>query len=105
MCIGMYFALVHQALFVVVQKLDGILDSDHVLFTFSIDLVEHGGERGGFAGTRRASNEHQSAGRVPHAAPYGRQPQGIEAFDLPWNGAKHGAHRAALIEDVASEAR
>src|SRR5208337_2034986 len=43
MRIGVYLALVHQALLVVVQKLDGVLDGDHVLFTLGVDLVEHGG--------------------------------------------------------------
>ena len=34
-----------------------------------------------------------------------RQAQRVETLDLPWNGPEHRAHRAALIEHVAAEAR
>jgi len=60
----MDFALIHQALLVIVKKLDGVLDRDHVFFTFAVDLVEHGRERGGLAGARGSGHEDESAGLV-----------------------------------------
>jgi len=61
MGVGVHFALVHQALLVIVKKLDGVLDGDHVLFTFAVDLIEHGRERGGLPGTGWSGDQDESA--------------------------------------------
>jgi len=39
---------------------------DHVLFTFDIDLVQHGGERSGFAGTPLVRLRGRARGACPH---------------------------------------
>ena len=57
----MDFALIDQAFLVVVQKLDRILDRDHVLFAFGVDLVQHRGERRRLARACRPGHQHQSA--------------------------------------------
>src|ERR1700747_2387627 len=97
-------ALVHQALLVIVKKLDGILDGDHVLFTFAVDLVKHGGERGGLTGTSRAGNKDKSSGLVAQSLHDQRQSESVKALDLPGNRTENGADSAALIENVAAEA-
>ena len=51
----------------IVKKLDGILDGNHVLFTLVIDLVEHGSEGGRFTGARWSGHENQSAWFVAQA--------------------------------------
>ena len=61
MRIGVHFALVHQAPFMVVEEFDGILDGDHVLFAFAVDLVQHGGEGSGFTGARWPGDQDESA--------------------------------------------
>ncbi len=101
----MNFALVHEALLVIVQELDGVLDRDHVLFALVVDLVEHGGERRRFAGTGRAGHQHESARFVAQVLHDGRKPQCVETLDLPWNGAEYRCHGAALVKDVSAETR
>src|SRR5712664_2536263 len=105
MRIGMNFALIDEALLVIVKKLDGVLDGDHVLFALAVDLVQHGGERGGLAGTGRASNEHEATGLVAEPLNDQGQTQGIKSLDFPGNRTKDRANRAALIEAIASETR
>src|SRR6202035_4376968 len=97
------FALVHQALLVIVKKFDGVLDGDHVLFTFAVDLVEHGRERGGLPGARWSGHEDESARLVAQSLHNQRQSESVEAFDFPRNGTEAGANRPALIENVAAE--
>src|SRR5208283_2499249 len=103
MGVGVNFALVHQALFVVVEELDRIFDRDHVLFTLGVDLVEHGRQSGGFAGAGRSGNENQAARLVAHVLDDGGQTQCIEALNLPRNGTEHGAHCSPLIENIAAK--
>src|SRR5271156_2356151 len=105
MRVRVYFALVDQAFFVVVQEFDGVFDGDHVLFMLVIDFVEHGGERGGFAGAGGAGDEHQAARLVAEAANDVGQTERVESLDFPWNGTEHGSDGSALMEDVAAEAR
>ena len=44
----------------VVKEFDRVFDRDHVLFAFGVDLVEHGGERRGFTGSRWTGDQHQA---------------------------------------------
>ena len=104
MRVGVNFALIDQALFVIVEKLDRVFDGNHVLFTLGVDPVEHGGKRGGLARTGRTSDQHQTARLVAHGFDDLRQTQGVESLNLPGNGTEDRADGATLIEDVASEA-
>src|SRR3981081_3466572 len=97
------FALVHKALLVIVKKLDGVLDRDHVLFTLAVDLVEHGSEGGGLAGAGWSSHEHEPARLVAQSLYDQGQPKSVEALNLPWNRAEDGADGSPLIENVAAE--
>src|SRR5882724_3639392 len=81
MRVGMNFALIDEALLVVMKKLDRVLDGDHVLFAFAVDFVQHGSERGGLTGTRRAGDEHEPARLVAEPLDDQRQAQSIKAFD------------------------
>jgi len=58
--IRMHFALIHQASFVIVQKFDRVFDRNHVLFTFAVDLVEHGRKRRRFSRAGGTSDQHQA---------------------------------------------
>src|SRR5260370_560435 len=97
-------ALIHNALLVIMKKLDGVLDGNHVLFTFAVDLVEHGSERGGFAGACWSGHQDQSAWLVAQSLHDQRQSESVEAFDFPWNRTEDGANGSPLIENVAAEA-
>ncbi|MNC92014.1 hypothetical protein D3C83_83670 [compost metagenome] len=73
MRVGVNLALVDQAAFVVVQKLDRIFDRQNVLVTIAIDLVDHGGERRRLTGAGWTSNEDQPARFVAELLDDGRQ--------------------------------
>ena len=74
----MHFALVHQALLVGVDELDGILDGDHVLVAGLVDQVEHGGQGGGLAAAGRPGHQDQPARLLAQLAKHLRQAQLIE---------------------------
>src|SRR5882724_4349435 len=103
MCVSVDFALIHQAFLVIVKKLDGILDGDHVLFTFAVDLVKHGSERGGLTGTRRSGHKDESSWLVAQPFHHQRQSKGVETLNFPRNRTEDGADSTALIENVAAE--
>jgi len=103
--VGVHFALVHQALLVVMEELDGVLDGDHVFFALGVNLVEHGSQGGGFSRTGRTRHQHETTRFVAKASDDRRQTQGVEVFYFPGNGTKNGGHGAALIENVAAETR
>src|ERR1700686_2158097 len=98
------FALVHQALLVIVKKFDGVLDGDHVLFTFAVDLVEHGRERGGLPRARWSGHKDESAGLVAQSLHDQRQSESVETLYFPRNRTEDGADRSPLLENVAAEA-
>jgi len=101
--VGVDFTLVDEALFVIVEELDGVLDRNHVLFAFGVNLVEHSGERRGLTGTRGARDKDEAARLIAKAANDIRKSQSVESFDFPRNGTEHSANRTALVENVAAE--
>src|SRR5437867_4377211 len=105
MRISVDFTLIHKALLVIVKKFDGVLDCDHVLFAFAVNLVQHGGERGGLTGARRPGDEDKPARLVAQALHNKRQAQSVKALDFPWNRTEDSAYGSPLIENVAAEPR
>ena len=59
--VGAQLALVDDAVLVLVEELDRVLDGHDVLVALLVDQVEHRGERGGLAGAGRAGDEHEAA--------------------------------------------
>src|SRR5215472_2671401 len=104
MGVGVDFALIHQAALVVVQELDGVLDGDHMLVALAVDLVEHGGERGGLTGAGWPGDEDEPAGLVAKPLHDSRKAESVKSLDVPRNRTEHGANCAALVEAVAAEA-
>ena len=54
-------ALADEAVLAYVHKLDRILDGEDVAFLARIDVIDHGSERGGFAGSCLAGHQNQAA--------------------------------------------
>ena len=104
MGVRVQLALVDHALLVLVQVLDRVLDRDHVLVAFLVDLVQHRRQCGGLAGPRRSGHEHEAAGLVADGGHHGGQAQLLEAADLVGDGAVDRRHRPPLHEDVGAEA-
>ena len=74
--------LVHQALLMIVEILNRILDGDDVLRPLFVDLVEHGRERRGLAAARRSSDEHEAARLFANLSHNRRKSELFETFDL-----------------------
>src|SRR6185437_6919918 len=53
------FALIDEALFVAMQELDGVFNGDEMVGTVGVDAVDHGGQRGGFAGSGGAGDQDE----------------------------------------------
>src|SRR4029079_12415725 len=103
--VGVDLALIDQTTFVVVEKLDRILDGKNVFVTIAIDLVDHGRERGRLSGSGWTGNENQAARLIAEVFDNRGQTEFFEGFDFVGNGAKDGAHRAPLVEQVGTKAR
>ena len=56
-------------------------------------------------GAGRAGDEDEATRLVAQAPDDRRQSQSVEALDFPWNGPEHRSDGAALVENVAAEAR
>src|SRR5215211_5127185 len=97
-------ALVDDALLVFVQELNRVLHAHDVLVPSSIDLVDHGGEGGRFAASRRACNKDEPT-RLLGKFLYGLwQPQLADTLYLAWDGTESRANSAPLEVDVDPEA-
>src|SRR5215471_21591327 len=95
--IGVHFTLVHQAALVLVHEFDGIFNGNDVVMALDVDLVKHGGQRGGFSGTRRTGNQNQPARLIAQTRDNLRQVELLEGLDLKRNYAVNSAHRAPLV--------
>src|SRR5882762_7534239 len=101
----MDFALIHEALFMIVQKFDRVFDRNHVLFALTVDLVEHGRKRGRFSRAGGTGDQHQATRFVAEGLHYDGQAEGVEALDLPGDGPENRSDSTTLLEQVAAEAR
>ena len=102
-CVGAHFALVHHALLVRVHVFDGVLYGYDVVILVLVEIVDHRGQRGGFAGTRRAGDQQQALGHLHHLVDHGREVQFLEGLVLAGNGADGRAYHAALAVGVHAQ--
>jgi hypothetical protein len=96
-------ALVDDAVDVLVEDLDRILDRHDVLPARAVDVVDHRCERGRLARARAAGDEDEAAVLVGEAADAGRQAERVEGRNLRREQAKSEGHGAALPEPVDAE--
>ncbi len=99
-----HLALVDQRAAVHVEHLDRVLDRHHVLVGGPVDPVDHRGERGALARSRRAGDEDDPALLVGQAADGRRQLEVLDRQHLEGHHAQDDADRPALAEDVDAEA-
>ncbi len=102
--VGMHLALVHEAVLVLVDVLDRVLDRENVLLALGVDLVDHRGERGGLAAAGRAGDQHQALRPLGELGDDRRQAEIVEAADAFRDQPEDGRDGAALVEQVAAEA-
>jgi hypothetical protein len=83
--IAVQLTLMNDAVLVAVEKLDGILDREHVIKLLFVDLVDDGRQGRGFAGAGRSGHQYDSiaqtrrscsirtaSGAIPGREPYCR---------------------------------
>ena len=102
--VAVHLALVDEAVLVLMDVLDRILDGQDVLVALGIDLVEHRGERRRLAAAGRTGDQHQAARPVREVGEHRGQAELAEGADLLGDEPVDRADRAALGEDVAAEA-
>ncbi len=102
--VGVQLALVDQAVLVLVQVFDRILDGEDVLVALAVDLVDHRRQGGRLAGAGGAGDQHQAARLLADLLDHRGQVEVAEGLDLVGDGPEHRGHRAALVEDVGAEA-
>ena len=103
--VGVQLALIDEALLVLVEVLDRVLDREDVLAALAVDLVDHGRERRGLAAAGGPGDEHEAARPIGQLGDHRRQPQVLEAAGSCRESAGRPPPPRPLLEDVAAEAR
>ena len=98
------FALGNDAFFVLMDELNRVFDGDDVVLAIFIAVVNHRSERGGFARTGTADENHEAAFFHHHVFQDGGQIEAVEIRDFAGNGAEHQRRRAALHHGIDTEA-
>lgn len=102
--IGADLALVDQRAAALIDVLDGVLNRDDVVAARLIDVVDHGGQRGGFAAARGACDQDQAARLVGQLCQNGRHGQLLQGRDRVVQQAQCGRGPALLVKDVHTAA-
>ena len=103
MRIGGNFALIHNAILVVMEEFDRVLDRQNVIVTVDIDLINHRGERGRFTGTCRTGHKYQAARLFAHVRDDRREPERVKCLDLVGNCAENRSDRSLLVKKICTE--
>ncbi len=101
--VGADFALIDEALAILVNVFDGVFDGDDVFFVVSIDVVDHRRERRRFARPRRPSDEHEPARELGKLAQNRRQRQLLERSNAIGNVSERAGDRSTLNKNVTTE--
>ena len=86
------------------DELNRVFDGDDVVLAIFVAVVNHRGERGGFARAGTADENHKAAFFHHHVFQDGRQIEAVEIRDFAGNGAEHQRRRAALHHGIDTEA-
>ena len=87
------------------HKLDRILDGEDVAFFAPVDVIDHGGQRRGFAGSGLAGHQNQAAVDLAHVHHSRRELQFLGGLGAGRNGPEHRAHAVELTHDVDAKTR
>ncbi len=85
------------------QELDRIFDGEDVLVSFTVDLVDHGGQCRRFPAAGRPGDQDKTARLVAQLFHDRRQIQALKSLDFERDETEHRPDRAALGEHVGAE--
>jgi hypothetical protein len=97
-------ALVDQALLVLVHELDGVLDGDDVCRALAVDVVDHGGQRGGLPRAGGPRHHHQPLHQVAELQDVRRELEILDGEDVGGDHPEDPARALAILEEIAAEA-
>ena len=103
--VGVHFALVDQALLVLVHELDRIFDRDDVILARPVDVIDHRAQRRRFSRAGRPGDEHQPLVQFAQLQDVRRQTELLGGQDLRRDDAEDRAGSAPIGEDVRPETR
>ena len=98
-----HFALVDQALLVLVHELDRILDRDDVLVARPVDVIDHRAQRRRLARAGRSGDQHEPFVQLAQIQDVRRKPELLGGEDVGRDDAKHRAAPFAIGEHVGAE--
>ena len=99
------FAMLHQAILAAMHELDRILDRDDVIVPVQIGVIDHRRERGRFAGTGRAGDEHEALFQHRKPLQHCREARVLDRQDLGRNQAEDGGDAVFLLKKVRAVTR
>src|SRR3989339_176333 len=98
------FSLADNGFFVAVHELYGIFNSDNMGRAVAVNVINHSGERRGFAAAGRSRNQHKPSLVIGYLGYHGRQFQVAYTRDLRRYYAQCHIHETALAENIYPEA-
>src|SRR5437899_2571621 len=99
------FALMDGRFLVTMKKFDGVFNGEDMVGLLLIHLVEDGGECGGFPGTCRPCDKHNTVPQIHNFLQAFREMQLIEPGDFVGNDTHYNGAASALFENIHSKAR
>ena len=105
MRIGRNLTLIYNAILMIMQKLDRVLDRQNMIVTLDIDLIDHRCKRRRFTRTGWPGHEDEAAWFLAHVGNHGGQAESVERLDLIRNGTKHRSDRTFLVKKIGTKTR
>ena len=102
--IAVHFALINQAFFALVNKFNGVFDSEYMVVTIFVDVVHHGGQSCGLARTCGAGNQYQPPRKQRNLSEHIAHTQLFKCQHIGGNGAKYSGGAAVLIKNIDPKA-
>jgi len=97
-------ALADQAVLAHMHEFDGVLDGENMALFAAVDVVDHGGERGGLPRSGLARDQYQAAVDLAQVHDRFGQLEFGGGARLGWNGAKHRTHAVQLAHHIDAKA-
>src|SRR5262245_43164833 len=85
------------------KKFDRIFDSNDLLRSVRIDLIDHGRQRRRFSASGRAGNQHKTSRFPTYSVQHLGQLQLLSRIDMSRDDTKYDGNGAALLKKVATK--
>src|SRR5437870_3694885 len=105
MSVARDLTLIYNAILMIVEEFDGVLDRQNMVVTIDIYLVNHRRESGRFTRTGGAGYEDKATRLFAHVRDDRGQTESFERFDLVGNCAKDRADRTLLVKEIGTKTR